>query len=77
MARKATPRGVRMHTSCPGPGIQLRLEKCSMYKYKYKIDPISFTELRQNLARHLDAVAESGQHITVTRQGGGRKPSWS
>jgi antitoxin YefM len=30
---------------------------------------VSFTEFRQNLARHLDAVAESGQNLVVTRQG--------
>ncbi len=33
------------------------------------MEPVSFTEFRQNLARHLDAVAESGQHLVVTRQG--------
>jgi len=34
------------------------------------MEPVSFTEFRQNLARHLDAVAESGQPLVVTRQGG-------
>ncbi len=33
------------------------------------MEPVSFTEFRQNLARHLDAVAESGQNLVVTRQG--------
>jgi len=34
------------------------------------MEPVSFTEFRQNLAKHLDAVSESGAPLVITRQGG-------
>ncbi|MGY2050469.1 type II toxin-antitoxin system Phd/YefM family antitoxin [Methylobacterium sp. JK268] len=30
---------------------------------------VSFTELRQNLARHFDRVEQDREHLVVTRQG--------
>jgi antitoxin YefM len=37
------------------------------------MEPVSYSEFRQNLAQHLDAVTESGAPLVITRQGG-KKP---
>jgi antitoxin YefM len=40
------------------------------YKYMYVMGPVSYSELRQRLATHLDAVSDSGAPLVITRQGG-------
>jgi len=40
------------------------------YKYMYVMEPISYSELRQNLAHHMDAVTENREPLIITRQGG-------
>lgn len=40
------------------------------YSFLYEMSHISYTELRQNLARYLDEAVESRAPIVVTRQGG-------
>ncbi len=40
------------------------------YKYTYVMEPVSYSEFRQNLAHHLDVVTESREPLIITRQGG-------
>jgi antitoxin YefM len=40
------------------------------YSFLYEMNHISYTELRQNLARYLDEAVDSRAPIVVTRQGG-------
>jgi antitoxin YefM len=34
------------------------------------MEPVSYTQLRQNLAQHLESVGQSGAPLIITRQGG-------
>ncbi len=40
------------------------------YKCMYVMEPVSYSELRQNLAHYLDAVTASRDALVITRQGG-------
>lgn len=40
------------------------------YKYMYVMEPVSYSELRQNLAHFMDAVTENRDCLVITRQGG-------
>lgn len=41
-----------------------------LYNRRNQMGYVSYTELRQNLKKHLDSVCESGAPLVVTRQSG-------
>jgi len=40
------------------------------YKYMYVMEPVSYSEFRQNLAHYLDVVTASREPLVINRQGG-------